>query len=79
MLKIYWYVLVHLYFGEIQDLVQTIEDVDVVKFTDVVKDFDSFTRLVCAINPVFTYVSFGWKIGALSKLGTANGEGFTNA
>lgn len=79
MLKIYWYVLVHLYFGEIQDLVQTIEDVDVVKFTDVVKDFDSFTRLVCVINPVFTYISFGWKIGALSKLVTANGEGFTNA
>ncbi len=51
--------LVHLYFGEIQDLVQTIEDVDVVKFTDVVKDFDSFTRLVCVINPVFTYISFG--------------------
>jgi hypothetical protein len=45
----------------------------------VVKDFDSFTRLVCVINPVFTYISFGWKIGALSKLGSANGEGFTNA
>jgi hypothetical protein len=34
-----------------QDLASAVEEADVVKFTDVVKEFDSFTRLVSLSKP----------------------------